>query len=47
MVEELHDAAEKAELLGRLGEFKELHESGTGYRSPRQPINHINYRGNH
>jgi hypothetical protein len=37
MIEELHDAAEKVELLQRLGQWKDIHISGMGARQPRDP----------
>ncbi len=37
IVEELHDAAEKAEHLKMSGEWKEIHVSGLGEKSPRSP----------
>lgn len=36
MVNELHDAADRADMLRRLGEWKEIHLSGVGARAPRQ-----------
>lgn len=37
VVEELHDAAQKAEYLKMKGEWKEIHISGLGEKSPRSP----------
>lgn len=37
VVEELHDAKEKAEYLKMKGEWKELHISGLGEKAPRSP----------
>jgi len=37
IVEELHDAAEKAGYLKMKGEWKEIHVSGQGEKSPRSP----------
>ncbi|TFG31117.1 PAS domain-containing protein [Candidatus Thorarchaeota archaeon] len=37
VVEELHDAAEKAEYLKMKGDWKDLHISGLGEKSPRSP----------
>ena len=37
MIEELHDASEKVELLQRLNEWKDVHISGMGERQPRAP----------
>ncbi len=37
IVEELHDAAEKAGYLKMRGEWKEIHVSGQGEKSPRSP----------
>jgi hypothetical protein len=39
MIDELHDAADRAELMQRLGEWKELHVSGEGMMAPRTPEN--------
>jgi DUF438 domain-containing protein len=41
IVEELHDAAEKAGFLKMKGEWKELHISGLGEKSPRSPHEHV------
>jgi PAS domain S-box-containing protein len=35
MINELHDAADQAESLRRLGEWKDVHLSGVGARAPR------------
>lgn len=37
VVEELHDAAEKAEFLKLKGKWKDLHISGLGEKAPRSP----------
>ena len=37
IIEELHDAAERAEYLKSRGEWKDLHVSGVGEKSPRSP----------
>ncbi|MFW9910529.1 MAG: PAS domain-containing protein [Candidatus Thorarchaeota archaeon] len=37
IVEELHDAKEKAEYLKNKGEWKDIHISGLGEKSPRDP----------
>ncbi len=37
IVEELHDAAEKAEYLKMKGEWENLHVSGLGEKAPRSP----------
>jgi DUF438 domain-containing protein len=37
VIEELHDAAEKAEYLKLKGEWEELHVSGLGDKAPRSP----------
>ena len=37
VVEELHDAAEKAEYLKIKGDWKDIHISGLGEKSPRTP----------
>lgn len=37
IVEELHDASEKAEYLKARGEWKDIHVSGVGEKSPRSP----------
>ncbi|MHA1907765.1 MAG: PAS domain-containing protein [Candidatus Thorarchaeota archaeon] len=37
VVEELHDAAEKAEFLKTKGDWKDIHVSGLGEKSPRTP----------
>ncbi len=37
IVEELHDAAEKAEYLKMQGKWKDIHVSGLGEKSPRSP----------
>ncbi len=37
IVEELHDASEKAEYLKSRGEWKDIHVSGIGEKSPRSP----------
>ncbi|MCK5239990.1 MAG: PAS domain-containing protein [Candidatus Thorarchaeota archaeon] len=37
VVEELHDAAEKAEYLKTKGDWKDIHISGLGEKSPRTP----------
>jgi DUF438 domain-containing protein len=37
IIEELHDAAEKAEYLKMRGEWEELHISGLGEKEPRSP----------
>lgn len=41
IVEELHDAFEKSEYLKMKGEWKELHISGLGEKSPRSPHEHV------
>lgn len=41
VVEELHDAAEKAGYLKMKGEWKEIHVSGLGEKSPRSPHEHV------
>jgi hypothetical protein len=35
MIEELHDAADEAGMMRRLGERKDVHVSGVGARAPR------------
>jgi len=37
IIEELHDAAERAEYLKSKGEWKDLHISGLGEKAPRSP----------
>jgi PAS domain S-box-containing protein len=37
IVEELHDASEKAEYLKSRGEWRDIHVSGIGEKSPRSP----------
>lgn len=37
MIEELHDAAERAEALRARGEWQNVHVSGVGPRAPRSP----------
>lgn len=37
VLEELHDAAEKAEYLKTTGEWKDVHVSGVGVKAPRGP----------
>ena len=37
IIEELHDATEKAEYLKMKGEWEDLHVSGLGEKSPRSP----------
>ncbi len=37
MIEELHDAQARAQLLQARGEWKEVHLSGVGSRAPRKP----------
>lgn len=37
VLEELHDAAEKAEYLKSTGEWKDVHVSGIGAKAPRSP----------
>jgi PAS domain S-box-containing protein len=37
MIEELHDAEDRAELLRLRGEWKDVHVSGVGSRAPRTP----------
>jgi PAS domain S-box-containing protein len=37
MIEELHDAEDRAELLRLRGEWKDVHVSGVGSRAPRAP----------
>ncbi len=37
MIEELHDAHERAELLRARGEWQDVHVSGIGSRAPRKP----------
>ncbi len=37
IIEELHDASEKAEYLKAKGEWKDLHVSGLGEKAPRSP----------
>jgi DUF438 domain-containing protein len=41
IVEELHDAAEKAGYLKMRGEWKEIHVSGLGEKTPRSPHENI------
>ncbi|MEM4735516.1 MAG: PAS domain-containing protein [Candidatus Thorarchaeota archaeon] len=38
IVDELHDAAERAEYLKSRGEWKEIHVSGVGSKAPRSPF---------
>jgi hypothetical protein len=35
MIDELHDAADRVEMMRRLGEWKDVHVSGVGARAPR------------
>ncbi len=37
MIEELHDAADKVEMMKRLDEWKDVHVSGMDKRQPREP----------
>jgi len=37
MIEELHDAQERAEVLQARGEWQDVHVSGVGSRAPRRP----------
>ncbi len=37
MIEELHDAQERAEMLQARGEWQDVHVSGVGSRAPRRP----------
>lgn len=37
MIEELHDAAERSQLMQRLEEWEDVHVSGIGKRAPRKP----------
>ncbi len=37
MIEELHDAAERSQLMQRLEEWEDVHVSGIGRRAPRNP----------
>ena len=37
MIEELHDAQERAEVLQARGEWQDVHVSGVGSRAPRKP----------
>ena len=37
MIEELHDAKDRAEVLRSRGEWKDVHVSGVGPRAPRKP----------
>jgi DUF438 domain-containing protein len=41
VVEELHDAAEKAGYLKMKGEWREIHVSGLGEKSPRSPHENV------
>ena len=41
IVEELHDAEEKSDYLKMKGEWKEIHVSGLGEKTPRSPHEHI------
>jgi DUF438 domain-containing protein len=41
IVEELHDASEKAEYLKMRGQWKEIHVSGLGEKTPRSPHENI------
>ncbi len=37
MIEELHDSAERSQLMQRLDEWEDVHVSGIGKRAPRKP----------
>jgi PAS domain S-box-containing protein len=37
MIEELHDGAERSQLMQRLGEWEDVRVSGIGKRAPRKP----------